>query len=208
MSGSRTQSIVWALMVGLLAFAAVELLVVGGLLQPPRLYYAWGGVVLVPVFVYALAEGVASGGAGVAERLHQPKASVATPARQYSQARSLAARGQFRGAVRLYEEAVKQNPEHFEPYLQIARIYRDDLEHFELAVRWYERARAQVDLNEAQEFMISNELIELFRHQLKAPQRELVELEKLISRFPDHPSATGVERDLRRLREDLKPPTA
>jgi tetratricopeptide (TPR) repeat protein len=206
MSGSRTSSVVWAIVVGLLAFSAVEVLVIGGLLEPPRLYYAWGASAVIPVVVYLFTQGLAFGGGAVAGSVHQPTAGVATPARQYSHAQSLAARGQFRRAVQVYEEALKDHPEDFEPHLRIARIYRDKLDHLELAVRWYERARVNCALNEAQQFMVGNELIEIFRHRLKAPKRAVTELEALVERFPDHPSSTAVEKELRQLRADLVPP--
>lgn len=153
--------------------------------------------------VYAGTMLVTQGGARMIGTIHNPQGRVAPERRDYSFAQSLAARGDFAGAVREYERAVIEFPQDPEPYIRIARLKRRELQQPEDAVNWFKRARTDAEVSLGQELLVTRELIELYRGDLNTPERAIPELARLIDRFPDDPAVDVSKRELAELRERL-----
>lgn len=151
---------------------------------------------LLPVALARLAGGAALVALG---------SSGHAPARrkEYSFAESLAARGLFQKAVTAYEEAIGDDPSDPEPYLRIGRIYRDELGRPEDAARWFKRARSEAELRQGQDLFVSRELIELFRHRLRRPEKALPELARLAELHEGTPDAEWAAAELRKLKSEL-----
>ncbi len=123
--------------------------------------------------------------------------------REYSHAESLAVRGEFKEAIAAYEQCCREFPRDPEPYLRIARLYRDELKRYEAAALWFGRARADAKIDAGRELMATQELIELYQHKLHSPRKAIAELALLCRKFPGTPAADAAERELREMRTML-----
>ena len=170
-----------------------------------RLGFPWGLLagLLAAASVYGVTMLITEGGVRTVGTIHNPQGDVAPERRDYSYAQSLAARGDFAGAVREYERAVVEFPHDPEPYIRIARLKRRELRQPEDAVHWFKRARTDAEISSGQELLVTRELIDLFRADLDTPARAIPELARLIDRFPDDPAIDVSKRELAELRERL-----
>lgn len=130
-------------------------------------------------------------------------------ARAYSYEQSLAARGDLSGAVQAYAAAIAQHPDDPEPCFQVAELLaragdaRASAEHFAVG-----RRRAAGD--RARELYATQRLIDLHLGPLADHGRALVELRRLIERFPGTPEAEAARTALTRLKSSASssaPPT-
>ena len=105
-----------------------------------------------------------------------------------------------REAIEVYEDAVTIYPADPEPYVCIARIYRDRLGGFEDAVSWFKRARAESNMESGREMLVTQEIIEIYRRRLDQPRRAIPELARLIDKFPNNPSRDAAQQELAALK--------
>lgn len=188
-----------------------------------RLYGIAGGIVLGAVMAWKMgAVGGLSGfvlgwaiayftavglmeGAGAAAQIFYAPSGKSTPARrEYSEAQALRAAGHYAEAVATYETFVAEFPEDPEPYLQIARIMRDDLHEYGDAARWFRLARRDAHLTLGQDLLMAQELIELYRHKLNEPRRAIPELARIPQLVPGTPQAEAARRELAELRARMR----
>jgi hypothetical protein len=125
----------------------------------------------------------------IGSRVYLPGAG-SPPHREYSLGDALAAQGRFDDAVREYESNAARYPEDPEPQLRLARLYRDRMAKPEQAADWFKHVLAVPTLDAGIERLAAAELVELFTHKLKQPQRALPILARLAEQRPS--SATGV----------------
>lgn len=167
--------------------------------------FPWGLLagLLAAASVYGATMLVTHGGARMMGTIHNPQGRVAPERRDYSYAQSLAARGDFAGAVREYERAVIEFPHDPEPYIRIARLKWRELQQPEDAVYWFKRVRTDAEVSLGQELLVTRELIELYRGDLNTPERAIPELARLIDRYPDDPGIEVSKRELAELRQQI-----
>ena len=183
---------IWAAVAGLATMGAVGMLA----FIPGALVGAVVGHVLVSTVL-------AVGTKFVLATLNPSGAS--TPHRtQYSRAESLAVRGQFEEAIAAFEEAGAEFPDDPEPYVRIARLYRDKLARPDDAVRSFKRARAVPSVDAGRDILITQELIEIFTRKLGTPRKAIPELARIVDRFPDHPAAAWAKTELIRFRDQMQ----
>lgn len=122
---------------------------------------------------------------------------------QYSDAEACAMRSDYPAAIATYQRYVDDEPLDPEPYVRIARLYRDQIKDYENAVTWFKRARNEAQLDRGRELLAMQEIIELYIHKLRAPRKAIPELARLCERFPDTPAAQAAQAELEQLREML-----
>lgn len=120
---------------------------------------------------------------------------------EYSRPRALAAQGRYHEAADAWELAAAESDGDPEPYLALARLYRDQLGAFDAAAGWFRRARRDARLDGGLDLLVSQELIELYVRKLHQPHRAIPELARLRERFPATPAGQAAERELHALRE-------
>ena len=124
-----------------------------------------------------------------------------TPAKkQYSAAQALAARGSYEEAVAAYETAIAADDKDATPYLQIARILRDDLGRLEESASWFRRVRTHAHVESGVAFLALRELTELFTHKLNQPRRALPLLAQVAETGVDTREGEWAARELIELR--------
>ncbi len=164
------------------------------------------GIGAVPGFlvgflvVFGLTRLLVTGAGRVASTIHSPSGESTPPHREYSYPQSLAARGAFVEAIAAYQVCVAEDPDDPEPYLRIARLYRDELRQYDDAVAWFKRARANA---QGAELLATREIIDIYVHKLRTATKAIPELVRLRAKVAGTPAAESAQRELEELRRTL-----
>jgi len=195
-AGDRAQRLriwVWSVAAGLPFGGGVGLLL-GHLLL---------GLLLGPLVIFAIVAvltGYAGRGASV---LYMPSGATTPRRREYSRAKALEIRGDHDGAIRAYEEEILDRPEDAEPYVRIARIFRDHLGDFDAAMGWFRRAQREARPTTGEAIRIHRELAELLLYRRKEPRKAAPELARLAEGFPGTEDGRWAARELAAIKEEL-----
>lgn len=198
----RLQALVWGVYAGVLggvpvgagvAHLAGGNLIIGALTELGVMVV---GVPLVAGFVTQRA-------GATAQAIYNPSGDSTPYRRQYSYADALVMRGRYADAAAAYEAYCLEYPDDPEPYLRLARLYRDKLKQYQDAIAWFRRSRADARLTPGQELVVIQEIVEIHLHKLRAPQQAIPELALLCRKFPGTPAAEAAERELAELRQML-----
>jgi hypothetical protein len=135
-----------------------------------------------------------------------------TPARrEYSLGESLAARGDFPGAVREFERCATTWPEDPEPRVRLARLYRDRLaggdaahDALEAAARWLRSAIAATGSDHGLEAQLVRELYELHVGRLDNGNAVLPDLARFADRRAGTPAAAWARDRMHELKRDIE----
>jgi len=169
------------------------------------------GSVLMTLVLALVGWAVVAGGAllivnaagSAASTLYAPS-SGGPRQKEHSQAESLVARGRYEDAISAFELAVAEDPTDPTPYLRIARVYRDHLDRPEDAARWFRRALRDAQLPGGTAFLTRKELVELFTHRMKAPERALPELARMAEELARTPEGDWAAAQLREIKARIR----
>jgi hypothetical protein len=131
-----------------------------------------------------------------------PSGRTTPPPAGHSQARALAVQGHLDAALAVYETTIAEDPGDPQPYIDVARLYRDRLERPADALAWFRRAAAAARLTPAHDALIVRELTELCVDRLKQPLRAAPELARLARSRPDALEGQWACRELDRIRAE------
>jgi tetratricopeptide (TPR) repeat protein len=123
--------------------------------------------------------------------------------REFSLAESLVARGQTEEAAAEFERAAARYPDDPEPCLRLARLLRDRLGRFDDAIVWF-RAAATRATDAGVNIAARREMIEIYTHRLRTPERALPDLARLAAEHPGTPAASWAQRELREIKQTLR----
>lgn len=137
------------------------------------------------------------------ETIHNPSGKSTPPKREYSLARAHQARGELDEAIAAWELNQTEFPDDPEPYIELARLYGNELNDFEMAISWFRRARNEADIEPGRALLATQEIIEIYTHKLKKPRRAVPELALLLERWPETPGADVARAQLAELREEM-----
>jgi tetratricopeptide (TPR) repeat protein len=160
------------------------------------------GVVLLGPLTGALAGFIVWIGTGIGSRAIVSTISGAgniKPAPSFSLQESLAIRGKFTEAETAYHAHLLEHPADLDAHLALAALVRDHLKDPDRAERLFREARARTP-TWAQEYAISNALIDLYR---KTGQvgKEMAELARFADSYKDTDGGRRAREALRRLKE-------
>jgi len=161
------------------------------------------GGILGPALIYALVMGIASVSGRGASAIYMPSGSTTPSRKEYSRARSLEVRGHHQEAIRAYEVEILDAPGEAEPYLRIARLFRDELKDLDSAIRWFKRAQREATLSSGQAIRTHRELAEIFLHVLKEPRKAAPELARLAEAYPHTQDGDWAARELRMIKKEM-----
>ena len=161
------------------------------------------GALVGPAILYTVVS-VISGGAGKgAGVLYNPSGRTTPRKKEYSRAVALAARGEYKDAIIAYEAEILDDPAQAEPYLRIARIFRDELKDLEEALKWFARATRDAELSGGQEIRTRREMAEIYLHHKKEPRRAAPQLARLAESHPSTPDGQWAAAELARIKEEM-----
>jgi tetratricopeptide (TPR) repeat protein len=184
----------WAAMLG------VVTLVLGGFLTNN-----WGGSALVALAVAFSLRWLTmriSGGTGDAV-LHalQPSGASTPYEQQYSYQESLAIKGDIAGAIASYEAILSETPEDYEARIRVAELYARKSEGKpEKAAEYFRMVQRDEQVPPEKHVYVANRLVDLYLGPLNNEGRALVELRRLIEKFPN----TAVANQARTALANLK----
>lgn len=161
------------------------------------------GSMLAGALVYILATHLTERAGRAAQTIYNPSGDSTPPLRGYSYAESLVKRARYGDAAAAYELYCLEDPTDPEPYLRLARLYRDQLNQYEDAVTWFRRARSDAQMNAGQHLLVIQELIDIYLRQLKTPRKAIPELALICERFPGTAQAEAAEAELAEMRDML-----
>jgi tetratricopeptide (TPR) repeat protein len=157
------------------------------------------GLLIGALFVFGFVMLVSGAGGKVGSALYNPSGKTTPHKAEYSQAQSLVVRGMYTEAVDAYELLVSEHPKDSEPYIQLARLYRDRLDDMEGAVRWFRRALNESQIASGQEILVGREISEIYMHRMGQPERAAPFLARIAEKYPDTPDGQWAERELQEL---------
>lgn len=161
------------------------------------------GFAVVTLGVYGVAMWAVGQARAMTQTLYNPSGNSTPYKPEYSYAQSLVVRGRYAEAAASYELHAIENPADPEPYLHLARLYRDKLQQYEDALTWFRRARTDATLAPGHELYVIQEIIDLYLHKLRTPRKAIPELTLVCQRFPGTPAARAAEQQLAQMRELL-----
>lgn len=150
--------------------------------------------------ILAILEG--SGRAGAT--LYAPSGRSTPRKREYSLAESLVARGDARGAVAAFEDAIREDAGDPVPYLRIARLYRDRLDDPEESVRWFKCALAESEAPPGIQLLARKELVELLVRRLGQPRRAAPILARIAEEAAGTSEAEWAAGELARIKDAMR----
>jgi len=129
------------------------------------------------------------------------------PSPQYSYPDSLVARGMYEGAVTAYREAIEEEQREgevdAEPYLRVARLYRDHLKAPDKALEWFEQARRARAATRDQVNMATRVIVDIHLHGTGDPSRAIPELARLAEQAAGSKIGDLAARRLADLKQEL-----
>ncbi len=191
---TRFSAAAWAIGVGTILGAVAGMKAAGAL----------GVLVGVPVaisFIYSVTMLIVNMAGRAAGSVTYPTGKSTPLKRDYSLAQSFVVRERYEDAISAYELACAEYPDDPEPYLRLARLYRDKLRDLDEAILWFKRARAEPKVSARQEQLITFEIVEIYRDKLGVPAKAIPELARLAERFVNTAVGDSAKQELRQLRD-------
>jgi tetratricopeptide (TPR) repeat protein len=153
---------------------------------------------------YFISTRITFGTAEVIGKIYHPSGKSTPAVREYSRARALAIQGQFEQAAAAWELNVAEHPEDPVPYLESARLHRNELKDYEQAVQWYKRAMDASQISGGQLLLATQEITEIFSKKLNQPRRAIPYLADFIKNYPNDPNVDSAKKQLDSLRAKIR----
>ena len=152
------------------------------------------------VLFYGLVEGVfLHHGAGVVASLTLPSGSSSPSVNQHSNIAAMAARGDLTKAAEAYRAAIAADPTDVLACEQLVQLAVRELKDYELAlfaVREGEKRASDVRRQAGFALLAAN----IYRDNLKDYGRAVVELRRILARYPDVPHAASLRAEIEELK--------
>lgn len=154
-------------------------------------------------FLKRMTTGIAEGMASFFLRMVWPSGDSTPYEKTYSAEQAMAARGDIEGALKGYRIAMRQNPGDPEPRFRVAELlFRGDYP--EKAIAFFKEGRELVGDNRSRELYATQRLIDLYLGPLGDDVRALVELRRLVERFPGTKEGAAARNVLMRMKATVR----
>lgn len=159
----------------------------------------WAGSFVLP---FLLLRGAGSAGS----TLYAPSGRSTPRKREFSLAESYSARGEYDTAVSTFEAAISEDPTDPEPYLRVARLYRDRVKDPAASASWFKRALSEPTMSAGVRSRTRRELVEVYISRLGEPARAMPLLARIADESPDSPDGIWAAAELARIRSRVHGP--
>lgn len=192
------------LLAGIVLGGGLLLTVVGLGIVGKLLMLAGGALLVLGVVLFVVMRGLAMPAANALLTFLGFQSGSSTPlAKGYSHIEALTAQGRYREAAAAYRREIVSDSKDVEARIQLAQLLLKHLDDPAGAATCYREVRDLVP-DEARTIGYSLRLVDLYRTRLAAPGRALVELRRLIDRFPESPQVVGARRELQELLDEVQ----
>lgn len=182
-------------------------LLVWGLVMVQQGIGGWKGIVLMflgalasAYFTFWLGMKVGAGGAAVARAITLPSGDSTPYEQQFSYQEALAARGDVAGALESYEAIIAEQPLAVAPRMRAAEHYARANRDPKRAAALFKEIRDMVGVPTRDGVYASSRLVDLYDGPLADPGRALVEMRRLIERYP----GTAIARNAKGALAEMK----
>lgn len=108
---------------------------------------------------------------------------------QYSYQQALVMQGRLDDALASFEAVIAEKPEAIDPRVKAAELYARDKGNFVRAASLFREVQRITTVTAGEDIYVTNRLVDLLTGPLHDPGRALVELRRLIERYPGTPGA-------------------
>jgi hypothetical protein len=122
---------------------------------------------------------------------------------QFSYQQSLVMRGKVDEALASYEELIAAHPDAIEPRIHAAELYGQERASARRAAELLREAQRVPSIAPGRDIYATNRLVDLLAGPLGEPGRALVELRRLIERYPTSTAAAHAREAIARIKRDL-----
>lgn len=122
---------------------------------------------------------------------------------QYSYQQALVMKGKVDEALESYQTIIDQRPANVDVRVRAAELYVAKKRNFRRAADIFREAQGIPSISPGEDLYVTNRLVDLYAGPLATPGRALVELRRLIHRYPDTPAAARAKEALTRLKREL-----
>ena len=122
---------------------------------------------------------------------------------QFSYQQSLVMQGKINEALASFEDIIAAAPHAFEPRILAADLYAKDREGARRAAALLREAQRIRSIPPGRDIYATNRLVDLLTGPLRDPGRAVVELRKLIDRYPTSTAAAHARDALARIKRDM-----
>ena len=157
--------------------------------------FGWAFVLLYGV----LEAGILHRGAGAVAALTLPSGSSTPSVNQHSNIQALVAKGQYAQAAEAYRRVIAAQPQDLVACEQLAQLALRELKDWELALfalREAERRASDTRHRAGYALLTAN----VYRDNLKDYGKTLVELRRILARYPDVPNADALRSEIDELK--------
>src|SRR6185503_1175984 len=120
---------------------------------------------------------------------------------QYSYQQALVMQGKTDEALESFEAVIAEKPDEFDPRVKAAELYARDKRNFVRAAELFREAQRIPAVTAGQFVYVTNRLTDLYTGPLNEPGKALVELRKLIDKYPGSPAAENARDALATLKQ-------
>lgn len=135
-------------------------------------------------------------------RVLVPSGSSTPPAKGLSHIEAMVARGQLADAAAAYQTEIATDPEDIASCERLGQLALRELKDYDLAILAYREAEKRAQAPN-KKFGYGLIVAGIYRDQLKDPGKTVVELSRLLSRYPDAPNTASVRSELEELKASL-----
>ena len=122
---------------------------------------------------------------------------------QFSYQQSLVMQGKVEEALASFEEIIAAAPGAIEPRIRAAELYAQDREGAQRAAELLREAQRIPSIAPGRDIYATNRLVDLLAGPLRDPGRAVVELRKLIDRYPTSTAAAHARDALARIKREM-----
>lgn len=119
---------------------------------------------------------------------------------QYSYQQSLVMRGEIDEALKSFEAVIAEKPDAVSPRTKAAELYLRERGNHKRAAELFREAQRIPTITIGEYVYVTNRLVDLLLGPLADPGRALVELRRLVERYPSSPAASHAREALRKLK--------
>ncbi len=152
------------------------------------------------VLVYGVVEaGILHRGAGVVAKLTLPSGDSTPSVNEHSNIQALAAKGAYREAAEAYREVIAAEPQDVVACEQLTQLALRELKDYELALfalREAEQRAPDARRRAGYALLAAN----VYRDNLKDYGKTMVELRRILARYPDIPNANALRSEIDELK--------
>lgn len=115
---------------------------------------------------------------------------TSTPYReQYSYQQALVMQGRVDDALESFEAVIAEKPDEIDPRVKAAELYVREKANHQRAAELFRQVQRIAGVTPGQDIYVTNRLVDLLTGPLADPGRALVELRRLVDRYPGTPAA-------------------